>query len=103
MIRIFIITLTILCFFSSSLTYSESAKPLIYDEEILTKELKGEDKEAVVKILGVPAVKKPTEESSENLEYWWYSLPEAGIFVYFKDGTVYNISVLTENKRSKEL
>lgn len=51
----------------------KTAKPLIYDEEALTEQLKGEDKEAVIKILGEPAVKKPSKESGENLEYWWYS------------------------------
>lgn len=87
----------------SFISYADSNKPLIYNQEALTEQLKGEDKEAVVKILGEPAVKKPSEESEKSLEYWWYSLPEAGIFVYFKDGMVYNISVLTEDKRSKEL
>ena len=101
MIRLFLILIIALTF--SPLTYSESAKPLIYNEEALTEQLRGENKEAVVKILGEPAVKKSREESEENLEYWWYSLPEAGVFVYFKDGMVYNISVLTEDKRSKEL
>lgn len=97
MIRLSLVLIIALTF--SPLTYAESVdistRSLIYNEEALTKQLKGKDKEAVVKILGEPAVKKPTEESSENLEYWWYSLPEAGIFVYFKDGMVYNISVLT--------
>ena len=105
MIRLSLVLILVLSF--SLLTYAESteksAKPLIYNEEALTEQLRGENKEAVVKILGVPAVKKSREESGEGLEYWWYSLPEAGIFVYFKDGMVYNISVLTEDKRSKEL
>lgn len=105
MIRLSLVMILVLSF--SFLTYADSTdkptKPLIYNEEALTEELKDKDKEAVIKILGDPAVKKPCEECQENLEYWWYNLPEAGIFVYFKDGRVHMISVMTEDKRSKEL
>lgn len=105
MIRFFLVAIIVLCF--SSLTYADSidksTRPLIYNEKTLTEQLKNKGKEEVFKVLGNPAVKKPSEESEEGLEYWWYSFPEAGIFVYFKDGMIYNISVLTEDKRSKEL
>lgn len=105
MIKIFLSVLIVLSF--SFLTYPESAvksdKPLIYNEEALTKELKDKDKEAVTKILGNPAIKKPCEECNENLGYWWYLLPEASIFVHFKDDRVYDVRVLTEDKRSKKL
>jgi len=56
-----------------------------------------------LRLLGEPAVKKPCEECKENLEYWWYTLPRAGIFVHFKDDIVYDISVLTEDNRFKEI
>ena len=93
------------CF--SSILYAESTdkpvKPLIYNEENLTKQLKGKTQEDVLKVLGEPAVKKPCEECEENLEYWWYNISEAGIFMHFRDGRVTSISVLTEDERSKEL
>ncbi len=89
--RIFLIALVILSF--SFLSYADSStklvKPLIYNEEALTEQLKGQTKEEVVRALGEPAVKKPSNESEGNLEYWWYNLPEAGIFVYFTDGRIY--------------
>lgn len=102
-----IIPLGIIILSFSSLAYAEAgdktAKPLIYNEEALTEQLNGKDSEEVLKILGEPAVKKPPEESDKYSGYWWYDLPETGIFVYFQDGKVYNISILTEDKRSKEL
>ena len=105
MIRGFFLVLVVLYF--SSFSYAESidkpVKSIIYNEQALTKELKGKTKEEVIKILGTPAVKKPCEGCDENLEYWWYNLPKASIFVHFKDDRIYNISVLTEDKRSKEL
>lgn len=74
--RLFLIGIIILFF---SLSYANppvgSAKPLIYNEEALTEELKGRDKEEVLKILGNPAVKKPCEECEEDLEQLWYNLP----------------------------
>ena len=107
MIKLFLITSTILCFFYSPLTSAVSEikadRPLIYNEEAITEQLKGKDKEEVLKILGNPVIKKPCEECEEDFGYWWYKFPETGIFVYFKDDRVYNISVLTEDKRSKEL
>lgn len=84
------------------LSYARSSdtdfKLLIYNEEILTKQLKGRDKKEVLKLLGNPTIRKPCKECKGNLEYWWYNLPKASIFVHFKNGKVYSISVLTENK-----
>ena len=105
MIRFFLVAIIVLSF--SFFIYPESAvksvKSSIYNEKTLTEQLKGKSSEEVLKVLGNPAVKKPCEECEGNLEYWWYNLPEASIFVNFKDGKVIRISVLTEDKRSKEL
>lgn len=82
---------------------AETAAPLIYNEQALIQQLKGKDREVVVEVLGEPAVKKPCKVNKENLEYWWYNMPEAGIFVFFRNEKVIDISVLTENKRNKEI
>ena len=105
MIRFFLVAIIVLCF--SSLAYADlidkSTKPLIYNEKALTKQLKNKGKEEVLKVLGMPAVKKLCDGCKEDLEYWWYSLKGTGIFVHFKDDKVISISVITEDKRSKEL
>ncbi|MDP1854256.1 MAG: endonuclease/exonuclease/phosphatase family protein [Candidatus Omnitrophota bacterium] len=82
---------------------SELDQGLIYNEEALSQKLKGKGKEEVAEVLGEPAVKKPSGGNKKILEYWWYKLPEAGIFVYFKDSRVVRISVLTEDRRGKKL
>ena len=89
--------------FNSEGVAKSSSNSLIYNEEALSAQLKGRIGKEVLKILGEPAVKKPDAESSEDSGYWWYNLLEAGVFVYFKDGVVTRISVLTENERSKKL
>lgn len=81
----------------------KSTEPTIYDEEKLNNDLKGKDKKAVLTLLGEPAIKRTDLESNEDAGYWWYSLPEAGFFVYFRDNKVTGISVLNEQKRSREL
>ncbi len=107
MVKLFIAALVILLFSSIAYTYADSltkpVKSLIHNEEALNKELKGKDKETVLNVLGEPAVKKPCEECEENLEYWWYNLTKANIFVHFKDGKVIYISVISEDERSKML
>jgi len=89
------------------LSYARSSdtdfKLLIYNEEILTKQLKGRDKKEVLKLLGNPTIRKPCKECQERLEYWWYNLPHGSIFVHFRNGEVYRVRVIRKEKRSKIL
>jgi len=97
----------VVMFFYAFLCYAGSSDtdsmPLIYNQHALMKRLKGKDKKEVIKVLGNPTVRKPCRECYDNLEYWWYYFPKAGVFVHFKDNRVYMIRVLTEDTRSREL
>lgn len=105
MIRLILLTcIALYCVFPSCAdTKDKPAEYSIYNEKALDSKLKGRSKEKVLKILGKPAVEKVCKECEENLRYWWYNLSAANIFVNFLDGKVIRVSVMIEQKRSKEL